>query len=302
MSLGSATSRRTGTASRDRLDDLDLGFDRSRCDAVLLHLRLGAGVDGTGHAGNGLYEHPPSRSERVVVVGREVGDKDVFPPLTRLSSHSRDLRRRGRVNKETRSGKVVTIVLELLLDVGGFVQFVALFKDGRDFGFHGGELFVGEGTGVVDDLQRRQGSAGQFHIIACYDTRPARTYQLVSLEPTAPLDLPIDLLIKRPDRIGIDVRRLVEKYPFDIDPFVPVRGPAVVRGNVLQDRADIPRSVARRNVPDGLDVGPVVELRDLAGVVLVRGCGGARAAVGVDDDEKVDLRVGIDASVRQAWD
>lgn len=131
--------------------------------------------------------------------------------------------------------------------------------------------------------------------------RQRGTYGTITLVPSVLLDLPIDPLIERSDGIRIHVGRLVKEHPLDIDArginvvVGSVSRPSGVSGDVLRDEREVSVAVPGRDVPDGLDVRLGVEFGDLFRVTCVGSRAGAGAAVRVDDDDKVDLGIGVDA-------
>ena len=81
----------------------------------------------------------------------------------------------------------------------------------------------------------------------------------------------------------------------EADVGVSVTGPARVGVDVGVDGRDVPLAVGRVHVPDRVDVGVAVELRDAGDDVRVRRvAGGARSAVRVDDDLPLHVGVGFD--------
>jgi hypothetical protein len=131
--------------------------------------------------------------------------------------------------------------------------------------------------------------------------RQRGTYSTITLVPGVLLDLAIDALKERSDGIRIHVGRLVKEHPLDIDArginvvVGSVSRPSGVSGDVLRDEREVSVAVPGRDVPDSLDVRFGVEFGDLLGVTCVRGRADAGAAGRVDDDDELDLGIGVDA-------
>lgn len=215
-----------------------------------------------------------------------------------------DKERGGAVVVAGRDGSV-----EHGLSGGGLVEVVALFKGDSDIGLGNGETGIGDGSWVVNDLYVGRaimtGSSPQLSPgLPGKDLHASRrqrgTYGTITLVPSVLLDLPIDALIEGSDGIRIHVGRLVKEHALDIDSrgtnvVGSVSRPSGVGGDVLEDQREVSVAVPGGDVPDGLDVRLGVEFGDLFRVTCVGSRAGAGAAVRVDDDDKVDLGIGVDA-------
>ena len=96
---------------------------------------------------------------------------------------------------------------------------------------------------------------------------------------------------------GVLVRRFVQEDALDVDAVaLVILRPAGVDRHVFQNLSDRPLAVIYPYIADCGYVGLCIEQRQLAGVACIGRRRLARAAVGIDDNNKMQVRVVVDAA------
>ena len=96
---------------------------------------------------------------------------------------------------------------------------------------------------------------------------------------------------------GVLVRRFVQEDALDVDAVaLVILRPAGIDRHVFQNLFDRPLAVIYPYIADCGYVGLCIEQRQLAGVACIGRRRLARAAVGVDDNNKMQVRVVVDAA------
>ena len=96
---------------------------------------------------------------------------------------------------------------------------------------------------------------------------------------------------------GVLVRRFVQEDALDVDAVaLVILRPAGVDRHVLKDLLDGSFAVVYPHITYCSHIAPGIEQRQLAGVACIGRRRLARAAVGVDDNKEVQVRVVVDAA------